>query len=304
MAKPSPGTDPVDHALTAMNEHLARFFHHADSLMREWQAQGDQLRQSMDAQVRDLGQTVSDAVGEAGRSAAQRLDSQIEQQVAGGLASLRRELDSLARLADHTATRLGRSDGQGGGTSAHTARAAQRNRPSSPFTSPVLWAVIVANLMLAVLIGMSARSCAVGDSDPAQLGGATPGPTPAGVDAGSDPRPGAEHAAMCATLAQEYDGVAAGAVLSSALHRTCGDELAPAVFDTLRAQLPGGQTAPGTGPAPGGDSGGDGNGDGDGDGDSKAKGDGDKAAPAGDKAGGSATRKKPAAKPAKKRSGS
>ena len=275
MSEPTPRTPdsriadrPADDALAALNDHLARFFQHADTLLRDWQTYGDKLRRSIDGEVGQLGDKVAQAVADVGRNAASQLDNRVEQGVADSLASLRRELDSLARLASQTGSR-GQLSGQQG--SSVTADA-----PAKTWTSPIFWALVVANIMLAVLITASVRDCQArselrpgattlqsaptppGDpnSDPASAiaPDAAHVPETAGEkdatsgDAGSSgptaPRSAPELLRAdeadkhCETLASGYDAAAAEILLGAAIAATCG-ERSEAVENVLFERLAG-----------------------------------------------------------------
>ena len=240
-------------ALATMNDHLARFFQHADTLLQDWQTYGDKLRQSIDSQVGRLEDKVANAVTDAGRAAAHKLDGQVEQSMAGSLAGLRRELDSLARIASQTASRMQGSNPHataGGGTYSRGLLA-----------NPMLWALVAANIMLAVLIGMSVRSCQASNQAGAAsaLGGvhsAAPAtPTTGDGSTGSHDNPGLapgsqvdagdiagalpaialdpeEAGEICTKLAREYDAEAVEILLRASVDSACGDE-APAVTETL-----------------------------------------------------------------------
>lgn len=261
-----PADAPADDALAAMNDHLARFFQHADTLLRDWQAYGDKLRRSIDGEVGQLGDKVARAVAEAGRNAASQLDSRVERGVADSLASLRRELDGLARLANQTGARS-QHPGRQGSTAA-------LESPRRAWTSPVFWALVVANIMLAVLIAASARDCQARSesgpgaaasevaSDPAGAAVSDPAGTPAdpgatgdreaagGADGGTTGGPGeagdapvaammlseAEADKMCQTLATGYDPAAAEILLGAAIGAACG-ERADAVENVLFERL-------------------------------------------------------------------
>ena len=255
------GPDPADDALATMNDHLGRFFRHADALLEEWQGYSDKLRQSIDAQVGRLNDTVASAVTDAGRAAAHELDGQVEESMAGSLSSLRRELDGLARLANQTAARMQGQSSRG---------MALSSGDRGYLTSPILWALVAANIMLAVLIGMSVQSCqARGDGTTANAtqspgvqgssplgasdgnGRSTDGDRPALVednapldnaDAGAAPAltpiglEAEEAALLCTSLAKEYDSEAAEKLVGAAVESTC-DAQAAAVNATLMKRL-------------------------------------------------------------------
>ena len=268
-----------------MNDHLARFFQHADSLLQEWQAYGDKLQGSIDAQVNQLNQTVASAVTEAGKTAVHKIDAQLEQSMAESLASVRREIDSIARLANQTAARMqGTSPAaRAGATGSASAVQSGARRPGGTrpggtnlpparagagFASPIFWALITANIMLAVLIGMGIDSCekaetstGVSASRPPEVrspiapGSQNPGATD-GAGGQNAPRAklasdagiaGAGHSSMrlaadqaghvCAVLARAYDSEAAQTLITASVAATCTTAEAAAVADRLLARL-------------------------------------------------------------------
>lgn len=255
-----------DDSLAAMNDHLARFFQHADSLLREWQEYGDSLRASLDGQVKELQDVVARAVRESGREAANQLaanfDAQVEQAVRASIDSLRRELDDLARKARQT----GATGGLGSASAskkrpdtdepAH-AVAARDDQPKTagPWHSGiVLLALTAANVVLAVLLVSGIRSCrgdiyeyrepaveaSIDASADADAAPAAPSATGNGNGTDSDSGELAEQrAAMCTTLAEGYDPEVGKSFIGAAAKNLCADEqTALSVTQTLMSRLP------------------------------------------------------------------
>ena len=218
-------------SLAQLNDHFARFLQHADTLLEEWKTYGDKLRASMDGEVRGLHDKVSVAVERAGKTAAANLDGQVGAALGDGLARLRGEVDQLTKLTS-SATASIRAGGGGAKTS-----------PSR--STIVLGALVLANLMLAVLIGMGARSCARDDSNSGRAGAAM-APPDAGtqvvsaptVDAAAAPVADAAPPApeFCTALAADYE-LAAATLFVEAAAATCGPT-ADDVKENLTYNLP------------------------------------------------------------------
>jgi hypothetical protein len=252
---------PAEDALATMNDHLARFFQHADVLLREWKVYGDELRTSLDTQVRELQGTVAGAVTEAGRAAADKLDGQVDRAVAQSvnrsverslgesMEGLRRELDELARLAAQSSARI-----EGGERPARAGTGArpgtQAPKRSMAQSGIFLLALTTANVMLAVLLIMNVHHCTGSDRPRASSGqpgvagvNDVSGLIPGGVDAGradaapADDAGAGEQEAMCATLAKAYDPDVARAFLAASAQELCGDEAASQVVKTLEPHL-------------------------------------------------------------------
>ncbi len=263
MADKSPrrdGGQPTDDALATMNDQLARFFRHADGLLREWQSYGDKLRASIDAQVKGLSATVAAAVEDAGKNAAARLDGQVEKGVQDSLARLRRELESLTRLAKQSAERAHvAATTAGTGTSADPAPRPKRARTATHHhtrarSGAILLAITTANVMLAVLLVMSFRSCrddkkphkaaapslsvpAAVDAAPSRPdgpSGTAPAPSASAGDGGVAPR---DISALCGALATEYDPDAAREFIAEGVATLCTEEDSVKVTETLMGHL-------------------------------------------------------------------
>lgn len=245
--------DSPSNTLDDLNDHLARFFRHADTLLAEWKSYGERVRGEIDGEVAKLQGTVSAAVEDAGRKATQNLDGQVETSLGDGLTRLRGEVDRLTRLASEANAKLAGAgaagDAPGGGGST-----ALGGGGRSMLT---LVALVSANVMLAVLIALSARSCGdegAGTAErPAvdagaaasQTGGegeglgATAGEGVEGVDAGAAGGVDAGVSALapvCEALAKGYDVDAAKKLIEAAAVEHCG-EAGAGVAETVNGRL-------------------------------------------------------------------
>ena len=175
----SPRVDSVE----VMNEHLARFFEHADSLLDEWKAYGSALRTTIDAEAARLQETVRAAMETAGREAAANID--MGPAIGDSVARVRREIEKLALATGHLARGRG------------------WNR--ARFGPPAVFAgLLLANLLLAVLIVLviwSARQSQPRASGPAVPAHARTVPGQTGEPDAGTPAARPEVEALCTALA-------------------------------------------------------------------------------------------------------
>jgi hypothetical protein len=207
--------------LAQLNDHFARFLQHADGLLREW-------RSAIDEQTKQVQSRV-----------AREVDGHLDQAVGDSLARLRDQIDQLTRASGGARVRGARSPGGPAGAV---------DPPDGPRRSWLLAALVSANVMLALVLGLSIKSCADSGRDTGALAGTT-APIATGPDAGqvvapvgATPDAGASAdagpsatAAMCETLATEPTAEAARAFVEAAAAE-CGDD-AGKVADAVAGAL-------------------------------------------------------------------
>lgn len=143
-----------------MNEHLARFFEQADLLLEEWKAYGETLRASLDAQARELETTIAQAVENAGRQASGALSEHMEESLRASLERLRQEVDVMSQRLRVAGQAGGRSRADTNDPSRAVAVHHEAPAKARPWQSGVvLLGLTLANVILAVLLIASIRSC-------------------------------------------------------------------------------------------------------------------------------------------------
>jgi hypothetical protein len=142
--------------LAQLNDHFARFLQHADGLLREW-------RSAIDEQTKQVQSRV-----------AREVDGHLDQAVGDSLARLRDQIDQLTRASGGARVRGARSPGGPAGAV---------DPPDGPRRSWLLAALVSANVMLALVLGLSIKSCADSGRDTGALAGTT-APIATGPDAG------------------------------------------------------------------------------------------------------------------------
>jgi hypothetical protein len=171
--------EPADRAaaeaLANLNDHLGRFLQHADALLEDWSRHGAALRSAVDTEVGRLSEAVAEAVESAGERAGAQVGARVEQQVAAAVdrAIERAMADSLGRLRAEV-DRLARA-------AAEATRAGQPAAPRLRDQRPLVAAILSANVMLAILLVLTARDC--GRSD--RPAGPAPAAIAAPIDAGA-----------------------------------------------------------------------------------------------------------------------
>lgn len=277
--KPSRGAG--GDSLATMNDHLARFFRNADDLLHEWQGFGDKLRASLDAEVQGLSGTVSEAVSRAGQAAAQRLDGELERGMAESLAGLRREIETLTRMANQAGARMQGGRAPGGHPAAERGARGERRATTAggrlvatSWANPLVWALTTANLMLAVLVVLGVRECrssgseAVGPGAPGIMAGTPAQAADAGPPADAQPSPPEglvvpaevwpedRARTVCTALAGGYDAAAAKALIEASAQALCsgvsldeaGGPIAPDVARSVITRLEAAAAKAGGGP--------------------------------------------------------
>jgi hypothetical protein len=156
----TPNADHSDDALATMSEHLARFFEQADTLLEEWKTYGDALRASLDTQARDLEATIAQAIENAGREASGALSAHMDESLHTSLERLRHEVDAMSERL----RAAGQSAGRGRADTNDPSRAVAVHHDAPAKARPwqsgvVLLGLTLANVMLAVLLVSSIRSC-------------------------------------------------------------------------------------------------------------------------------------------------
>lgn len=262
-----------------MNEHLARFFQHADLLLHEWKAHGEAVRALLDSQARNLEVTITSAVTSAGQRAASSLDGQVsralsqsvdraaEDALGQSLAQLRQEVETMARMARQASTEMQARPPSDAGESARGRGPRQGTaffERASAAHQPLVLALVTANIMLAVLLAMSVRDCQKAgtqarQSEPTSAPGGTATQHDAAIDAstppgqgtgptsdagtGSDPR-ASQESALCVTLAQGYEPAAARAFIAASATALCEEDTAAMVTETMASHLQPGAAEP------------------------------------------------------------
>lgn len=145
--------------LAELNEHFARFMQHADGLLREWKSAIDEQTKNLQGRVE------------------REVDAHLDKSVRHSLAQLRAEMDRL------TARRPG-------------SPAPAVPQPEARSRSLILGALLSANVLLLLVVGLQVKSCADREQP------AAPGAAPirialdAGVRAAPPPPPPSPDAAV------------------------------------------------------------------------------------------------------------
>ena len=191
-------------SIEVMNDHMARFFRHADQLLTEWKEYGDRLRGSIDAEAEHLRASVAEAMRTAGQEAGANID--MERALGNSLVRLRREVDQLASKVSAAKGGVGLGNGRW-----------------------VLVGVAAANAMLIVMLVMSVRGCRSQEqAEPAA--GAVPSavlPSDAAVPVDAAPAVDAAPSAAqsaCLTLDEGATSEEVRAFVGAAAAELCGPQ--------------------------------------------------------------------------------
>ena len=85
--------------IEALRDHLARLLEQADQLLHEWQTFGEDVRATLDAQVRTLDAQLGRAVAEATRTLAPKVAAELSRELSQTIELLRRDIQGLREAA-------------------------------------------------------------------------------------------------------------------------------------------------------------------------------------------------------------